>query len=156
MARPCGRRWEHRTGPEPDPDDRQRRAHWRRRAELPGEVALLLGEDEPVSYGELQEEVGRQLFGEEWPAHVIPAPVAQAGAWLQAHLPGEGDPFIKPWMIARADDHYALDCSRARQLLDWRPVRTLRETLPRMIARLREDPRRWYEANELEPPQDVE
>ena len=43
----------------------------------------------------------------------FPRPLAKFGAWLQNLLPG-ADPFIKPWMIDIADDHYALDISRAR------------------------------------------
>jgi nucleoside-diphosphate-sugar epimerase len=40
------------------------------------------------------------------------------------------DPFIKPWMIDFADDHYALDVSRARTPLGWYPKHSLREALP--------------------------
>ena len=39
-------------------------------------------------------------------------------------------------MIDRAIDHYALDITRARTLLDWQPVRSMRETLPKMVAAL--------------------
>jgi hypothetical protein len=41
----------------------------------------------------------------------IPKSPAKAGAWLQDQIPGE-EPFIKPWMIDLADDHYALDIHR--------------------------------------------
>jgi hypothetical protein len=55
-------------------------------------------------------------------------------------LPG-ADPFIKPWMIDRANDHYALDIKRARTLLggrrcaafEWSP----RSWLPRFLPRKR-------------------
>ena len=50
-------------------------------------------------------------------------------------MPGQ-DSFIKPCMIDRAIDHYALDITRARTLLDWQPVRSMRETLPKMVAAL--------------------
>jgi dTDP-D-glucose 4,6-dehydratase len=69
-------------------------------------------------------------------------------------LPG-ADPFIKPWMIDRANDHYALDITRARTLLGWEPKRSLRETLPKMIAALKADPLGWYRENKLEPPSKV-
>ena len=62
------------------------------------------------------------------------------------------EPFIKPWMIAHADEHYALDITRARTLLGWEPTRTLRATLPKMIAALKTDPRSWYRENDLEAP----
>jgi nucleoside-diphosphate-sugar epimerase len=120
-----------------------------RRAALPGETVLLLGEPEPVSYGELQEMLGQLIHDEEWATLRVPAPVAKAGAWVQDHLPG-GDPFIKPWMIDHADDHYALDITRARELLEWTPAHTLPGTLPELVRSLKEDPQRWYEVNELE------
>jgi nucleoside-diphosphate-sugar epimerase len=125
-----------------------------RRAVLPPETTLLLGEPEPVSYGDLQEELGYLLHGEEWATLRIPAAVAKASAWVQDHLPGI-DPFIKPWMIDHADDHYALDPGRARELLDWTPRHHLRERLPALVRTLLEDPARWYEVNDLgEPPHD--
>ena len=60
--------------------------------------------------------------------------------------------FIKPWMIDLADDHYALDITRARQTLGWEPRRSLRETLPAMVQALHADPLGWYRENHLTPP----
>ena len=60
--------------------------------------------------------------------------------------------FIKPWMIELADDHYALDITRARTTLGWEPKRSLRETLPKMIAALKADPLGWYREHKLTPP----
>ena len=118
------------------------------RAQLPPETVLLLGERETLSYEELQRIIARLLHGEEWETRQIPKALAKAGAWLQDAMPGE-EPFIKPWMIDLADDHYALDISRARELLDWTPRRSLRVTLPEMIARLKRDPKAWFEKNKL-------
>jgi nucleoside-diphosphate-sugar epimerase len=125
-----------------------------RRATLPPELPILLGEPEPLSYDELQHTFARLIHGEDWETLEIPgtlAPIAKAGAWVQDKLPGP-DPFIRPWMIDRANDHYALDITRARTLLGWEPARSLRETLPRMVAVLKADPLAWYRENELEPP----
>jgi nucleoside-diphosphate-sugar epimerase len=122
-----------------------------RRAALPPELTLLLGEGESVSYGEIQAELGRLLHGKEWETQVVPPALAKAGAWVQDHLPIGGESFIKPWMIDHADDHYAIDSTRARRLLGWEPRHTLRETLPRMVDALKRDPRGWYEENGLEP-----
>lgn len=121
-----------------------------RRAELPRLCTVLLGEDEPLSYGMLQDRIGELIHGREWPTIRIPAPMARAGAWLQGAAPGL-DQFIKPWMIEFADDHYDLDIGRARQELDWRPRRSLGETLPVMIENLLRDPERWYRENDLDP-----
>jgi uncharacterized membrane protein len=59
-------------------------------------------------------------------------------------------------MIDRANDHYALDITRARTVLGWVPKRSLRETLPKMIEALKADPIGWYRENNLEPPSDLE
>jgi nucleoside-diphosphate-sugar epimerase len=122
-----------------------------RRRQLPPELILLLGEPETLSYDELQREIGRLVHGEEWETREISKPLAKAGAWLQDLVPGE-EPFIKPWMINLADDHYELDISRARAILGWAPKRTLRATLPKMIAVLKADPLGWYRENEFEVP----
>ena len=61
-------------------------------------------------------------------------------------------PFIKPWMIDLADDHYALDITKARNVLGWEPKQSLRRTLPKMVAALKSDPVKWYRQNKLEPP----
>lgn len=125
-----------------------------RRATLPPEVAVLIGEPEALSYDEIQHSLGRLIHGDDWETLEIPealTPVAKVGAWVQEKLPGP-DPFIRPWMIDRASDHYALDITRARTLLDWEPKRTLRLTLPKMIAALKADPLAWYKDNDLEPP----
>ena len=122
-----------------------------RRAELPPETAILIGEPETLSYDELQHTFMRLLHKKSNETHNVPGLVAKAGAWLQDLIPGQ-DPFIKPWMIDRANDHYALDITRARSLLGWAPRRSLRQTLPKMIAALKADPIGWYREHGLEPP----
>ncbi|MEW6352868.1 MAG: NAD-dependent epimerase/dehydratase family protein [Pseudomonadota bacterium] len=122
-----------------------------RRAVLPPELPLLVGEPDTVSYEELQRRLGVLIHGEEFTTHEIPKALAKTGAWLEDALPGE-EPFIKPWMIDVADDHYALDITRARTVLGWEPRRTLRATLPHMVATLKADPLAWYRANQLTPP----
>jgi nucleoside-diphosphate-sugar epimerase len=93
--------------------------------------------------------LGWLIHGEEWETTRIPKSVAKAGAWVQDQIPGIEEPFIKPWMIDLADDHYALDITRARKLLDWKPEKTLRETIPRMVDLLKSNPERFYEINKL-------
>lgn len=119
------------------------------RVSLPPELTLLLGEPETLAYEELQRELGRLIHDEEWETRQIPKPLAKAGAWLQDQVPGE-EPFIKPWMIDLADDHYQLDVTRARTLIGWEPKRSLRATLPRMVEALRADPFGWYRENQLD------
>jgi len=124
-----------------------------RRATLPPELAVLVGEPDALSFDELQHTLARLIQGEDWETLEIPsllAPAAKVGAWVQEKLPGP-DPFIRPWMIDRASDHYVLDITRARTLLGWEPSRTLRATLPKMVAALQADPLGWYRENDLEP-----
>lgn len=122
-----------------------------RRAQLPPELPLLIGEPETLSYDELQHTLGRLIHGARWETREVPGALAKVGAWLQDKLPGQ-DPFIKPWMVERASDHYALDITRARTLLGWEPKRSLRATLPKMVAALKADPLGFYRENDLEPP----
>jgi nucleoside-diphosphate-sugar epimerase len=127
-----------------------------RRAALPRETAILVGEPDPPSYDELQRALAELIHGEpDWETTRVPKAVAKAGAWVQDKIPGVEDPFIKPWMIDLADDHYALDVSRARTLLGWAPRRSLRDALPAMVASLKADPEGFYRRNKLEgdPPE---
>jgi nucleoside-diphosphate-sugar epimerase len=123
-----------------------------RRDQFPPELTLLLGEEETLSYDALQHQLGRLIHGEEWETRQIAKPLAKTGAWFQDRMPAGEEPFIKPWMIDMADDHYALDISQARKVLRWKPKRSLAATLPKMIAALKNDPVEWYRSNKLIPP----
>ncbi len=131
-----------------------------RRSTLPPEAVVLVGEPVTESYEALQNLIGRLLHGEPWDTRPIPKPVAATGAWLQdkmeAVIPDAIDqgvePFIKPFMVALADDHYQLDISRAQALLGWRPQHTLRRSLPAMIGKLKQDPAAWYRHNKIAVP----
>jgi nucleoside-diphosphate-sugar epimerase/uncharacterized membrane protein len=132
-----------------------------RRGALPAEVAILIGEPDTPGYGALQDAIGRHLHGAEgWTTLQLPKPVARAGAALQGAIEplvpdaldqGEA-PFVKPFMVTLADDHYALDIGRARTLLGWRPRHRLLRELPAMLAALQRDPLAWYQANGVTPP----
>ncbi|MEO8504592.1 MAG: NAD(P)-dependent oxidoreductase [Acidobacteriota bacterium] len=126
----------------------ERVVEWR--ATLPPELPILLGEPEALSYDELQHTLSRLIHGKPLETIVVPRLPAKVGAWLMNVIPGQTQ-FIKPWMIDRAVDHYALDLTRARTLLDWEPKRSLRATLPKMVAALKADPLGWYKENKLEP-----
>lgn len=125
----------------------------KKRKILPTEVAINIGEPETPSYEELQNRIGKLIHGEDWKTYEVPETVAKAGAWVMDLF---GDPFIKPWMIDRADDHYELDVSRARDLLNWDPKHSLLSTLPTIIENLKSDPLKWYKENKLDPPSDVQ
>ena len=131
--------------------DALRRAVDKRHA-LPAETALLIGEPDTLSYDELQRAFARLIHDEEWETRQIPKAVAKTGAWVLDNMPLVEEPFIKPWMVDLADDHYALDISRARRTLGWEPKHSLRQTLPKMVAALKRDPVAWYREHELPLP----
>lgn len=131
-----------------------------RRASIESGTRILIGESRVLSYEALQNRIGQLLHGEKWTTVSVPKPLAKAGAWLQEHsepmVPDAIDkgekPFIRSFMISIADEHYELDVSRARELLDWQPKHTLYDMLPRMLSSLKEDPEGWYKANKLPVP----
>ena len=131
-----------------------------RRAELPHCTTLLIGEPVTESYEALQNLMGQQLHGEPWETRSIPKSVAAGGAWMQAKMEvvvpdaidGGIAPFVKPFMIDLADDHYELDIDRARSLLGWEPRHRLRDTLRDMIGALKADPPAWYRTNRIAMP----
>lgn len=127
-----------------------------RRKTLPEHLPILLGETEVMGYGEIQQVVGSLLREGGWTTLRMPKPLAKVGAWIQDNTPIAGDPFVKPWMVDLADDHYALDINRARKYLGWEPKKKLRDTLPKIIDSLREDPIAWYERHDLDVPKFLE
>lgn len=123
-----------------------------KRKELPEEIAINIGEPTTPSYEELQNKIGKLIHGEEWETYEVPKTLAKIGSWSMNLF---GDPFIKPWMIDRADDHYELDISRAKELLQWEPKHSLMESLPKIIEKLKQDPLAWYKENKLDPPPEL-
>lgn len=132
-----------------------------RRATLPPETAILVGEADAMGYDALQDRLGALLHGtDDWPTVQVPKAVAAAGLWAQSRLepliPDAIDkgqpPFVRPFMAEMADDHYALDTSRARQLLGWEPQHRFKDELPRLTQALKDDPPAWYRRNGVTPP----
>ncbi len=132
-----------------------------RRAVLPPETEILIGEADAIGYDALQDELGYLIHGvDDWPTVRVPKPIATVGAWAQGKLEpaipdaidGGEVPFIKPFMVAMADDHYALDIRRARELLGWEPRHRLKDELPKLVAALKKDPSAWYKTGGITPP----
>jgi len=132
-----------------------------RREQLPTGCEILIGEADAIGYEVLQDTLGRLMHGSEtWLTLRVPKPLAAAGAWVQGQLEpvvpnaidGGQAPFIRPFMVAMADDHYALDIRRARDLLGWEPRHRLADELPQMVAILKTDPAAWYAANGIPAP----
>ncbi|HET7009446.1 MAG TPA: NAD(P)-dependent oxidoreductase [Anaerolineales bacterium] len=123
-----------------------------RRSELPPELVLGVGEPQTLGYAELQVLLGHLIHGEDWKTLALPKPLAKLGTWLMDTLRLWRIPFVKPWMIDRADEHFELDITRARTVVGWEPRRRLRESLPKVVAALKADPWAWYRENELAIP----
>lgn len=116
------------------------------RNKIPPKTPILIGEPDPPAYDALQTRIAQLLHGEEWTTLHIPAWFAKAGAYVQDKTVGS---FIKPFMIDMASDHYALDLSRAKDLLGWQPKHDLFQHLDVICGNLKNDPKRWYKENKL-------
>ena len=132
-----------------------------RRKDLPEAGVILAGEPEGVAYQALQNQIGGLIHGEEeWATISVPKPMAKVGAWVEEKaepaVPDAIDqgekPFIRPFMVDMAEDHYSLDISRADDWLGWRPAHDIRDEMPGIIQALKEDPVRWYKDNDITPP----
>jgi hypothetical protein len=136
-----------------------------RRGTLPEATELLIGEPDALGYDALQDELGRLIHGDDdWLTLRVPKPVAAAGAWAQQKLEplipdaiDEGEePFIKPFMVRMADDHYALDTRKARELLGWEARHRLEDELPGIVRAFKDDPASWYARHEIDAPDWIE
>ncbi len=132
-----------------------------RRHALPADTAILIGEADAMGYDALQDRLGVLMHGvDDWPTLQVPKSLAAAGLWAQARLEpvipdaidkGEA-PFVRPFMAEMADDHYALDTRRARDLLGWEPQHIFKDELPRLVQSLTDDLSSWYRRNGVTPP----
>lgn len=122
------------------------------RQQLDNYEIFNIGEGITYGYRRLQDRIGELLHGREWTTIEVPKLLAKAGAAVQDAV---GDPFIKPWMIDRADDHYQLDISRAATKLGWQPRHDLYRDLETMIANLQLNPEKWYQENKLDLPKSL-
>lgn len=122
------------------------------RREISEFETFVIGEEDVLTYREIQRIAGERLHQRPWPVLRVPVLVASLGARVLERLPFIRAPFIRPWMIPHADEHFALDAHKARSLLGWEPRQSLREKLPLILERLRDNPRRWYGINKIEAP----
>ena len=133
-----------------------------RRAQLPPDTAILIGEPDPMSYDALQDEIGYLIHGaEDWPTLRVPRTLAAAGAWglakLEPVIPDAIDlgeePAVRPYMAMMGNHHYALDIRRARKLLGWEPAHRFKDDLPAIVAEVKRDPVGWYTRHKITPPE---
>jgi nucleoside-diphosphate-sugar epimerase len=124
-----------------------------RRFGLPPELTLILAEPETVSYGELQRVIGLLCYGEECKTWSIPKWVAKLVIRISEKTPFFSKIDVKEWMIDQADHNYCCDISLIQDKLGWAPKHTFRQTLPKMITTLKENPLTWYRENSLTLPE---
>ena len=127
-----------------------------KRKELAPESLFLIGEPKTMSYDAMQKKIARLLYGKDFHTFQIPKFIAKLGAWIQCAIAFKNKPFIRPWMIDFADDHYELNIDRAKKLLGWTPRHSIEETFPKMIDDLKTDPLKWYKINRLRMPHRLE
>jgi nucleoside-diphosphate-sugar epimerase len=120
-----------------------------KRKELPQETVLLIGEPKTMSYDAMQKSISYLLFHKKIHTYSIPKWIAKIGSWFLCHIPFKDKPFIRPWMIDLADDHYEMNIDLAKQMLGWAPKYSIEKTLPKMIDALLKDPAAWYQGNQL-------
>lgn len=124
----------------------------RNRKQLGHFETLVLGEEQVVSYREMQAEIGKLLHLRPWPVIKVPKFIARSGARIMEHMPLMREPFIKPWMISFADEHYDVDITKFKKISNWRPQQNLKSSLPKMIDKLKLDPHKWYQINKIPEP----
>ena len=117
-----------------------------KRKDLQAEVVINIGDDETLTYQELQDSISTAIHGKTSPIIHIPKWFAKIGAFMQNIF---CKAFIKPWMIDLADDHFEMDSSKAKKLLGWKPKHGLRDTLPKMVENLKANPKKFYKVNKL-------
>jgi nucleoside-diphosphate-sugar epimerase len=127
------------------------------RNELESYEAFVIAEQDVMSHAELQEQIGELLHGAEWTTIRVPEIVAKAGAWAQETILGR-DAAVRPAPAVVADQidaRYPFEIERTKKRLGWVPQHSLRDTLSKMVGSLIENPHRWYENNNLTPPEEA-
>lgn len=130
------------------------------RNDLPKEEIILAGEREAVSYQKLQMMIYHLIHAEEHKIKTIPTSIAKVSTFIEEKfeplIPDDFDhgetPFIRPFMIDMASDHYALDITKAHKLLHWEPEHRIKDSLPIIIEFLKNDPKTWYENHKITMP----
>ena len=113
---------------------------------LPDQAVINIGEPYSPSYGTLQKTISTLIHEKPWKTHKVPKWLAKAGTGLMNLTESQ---FIKPWMIEQAGEHYELDISKAKELLDWEPRHQLLQTMPVIVGNLKHDPEQWYKQNNI-------
>lgn len=124
-----------------------------RRFGLPNSVAFILAEPDTVSYGELEKVIGLLAYGEECKTWAIPKWLARSYIRYSEKFSFFPKVQIKEWMVDLCDQNYSCDTNMIQERLGWAQKHSLRQTLPKMIHSLKENPLNWYRENGLKLPE---
>lgn len=118
-----------------------------------GKHRFLIGEPEPVTYGELHDRSSLAFHGKRVPLVRIPKWMARTGAFLLGaigKLFGRRR-FIQPWMVRMAGEHFELDLSHTREGLGWEPKIQMKHRLDRMLDFAVHHRDLWHAINRQRP-----
>ena len=114
---------------------------------------LLIGEDRPVTYLQIHRAAQRAFRRRQGRIRRIPKWLARVGArilvWM-GKLFGK-TPFIHPWMVDLAGEHFEFDLRPTRQLLEWQPDGYLGDRLDDLCDRAVIHREIWLAKNESRP-----
>ena len=114
---------------------------------------LLIGEDRPVTYLQIHRAARRAFGRQRARVRRIPKCLARMGAFvlvLLGKLIGK-PPYIRPWMIGIAEEHFEFDVRPARRVLGWQPDGYLGDRLDAMCERAAIHRDIWLAKNETRP-----
>lgn len=115
----------------------------------PGIHRYLVGERRPATYQEIQRLATEAFTGRRKRLFRVPKPLARTGAAVLSGLKAE--PFVQPWMVDFAGEHFEFDTTRIREELGFVAEGHLLERLPGMVERAKRDPEAWKSRNEARP-----
>ncbi|MBM4251347.1 MAG: NAD(P)-dependent oxidoreductase [Deltaproteobacteria bacterium] len=110
---------------------------------------LLVGEARPVTNQEIFDAASAAFGRVRVPILKVPPFLA----WLGAQVIGlfSRSNFVKPWMIAFAEEHFEFDLAHTEAVIGWTPQKRLLDTLPTMLAMASGDTDMWLSRNERRP-----
>ena len=114
---------------------------------------LLVGEERPVTYRQINEAASRAFGNGQRLLYRVPPFLARLGAYLLvwwAKMRGV-EPFLRPWMIDMAGEHFEFDLTETRRRLDWQPGGYLGDRLDRICERAAVHREIWRAKNEARP-----
>ena len=114
---------------------------------------LLVGEERPVTYRQINDAASRAFGYGERRLWEMPRFIARVGAWVLgwwAKLWGR-EPFIRPWMVDFAGEHFEFDLTETRRQIGWEPEGYLGERLDAICRRAAVHREVWLRKNESRP-----